>query len=69
MCRLLKTLYGLKPSLYMWYKQLNTHLLHIGYTKCHGDPNIYIQSPKDGIFILFGFYVDHSIFISSNLQY
>jgi len=67
MCRLLKTLYGLKQTPYMWYKQLNTHLLHIGYTECHEDPNIYIQSPKDGTFILLGLYVDDSIYISSNL--
>jgi hypothetical protein len=69
MCRFLKTLYGLKQSPCMWYKQLNTRLLHIGYTECHGDPNIYTRSPKDGIFILLGLYVDHFIFISSNLQY
>ncbi len=28
-CRLLKTLYGLKQSLRMWYEQFATHLLHI----------------------------------------
>ncbi len=41
-CRLLKTLYGLKQSLRMWYEQFTTHLFHIGYNKCNGDPNVYI---------------------------
>ncbi len=68
-CRLLKTLYGLKQSPCMWYKQLNIHLLQIGYTECHGDPNVYIWSQKDGTFILLGLNVDEFIFISSNLQY
>jgi hypothetical protein len=41
-CQLLKTLYGLKQNLHMWYERFTAHLLYIGYNKCNGDPNVYI---------------------------
>jgi hypothetical protein len=41
-CQLLKTLYGLKHNLHMWYEQFTSHLLHIGYNECNGNPNVYI---------------------------
>jgi hypothetical protein len=53
----------------MWYEQFITHLLHIGYNKCNGDPNIYIWRTKDGIFILLGLYVDDLVIVSPNLAY
>jgi len=49
----------------MYYEQFNIHLLHIGYNKCHENPNVYIRITMDGKFILFELYVDDFIFIST----
>ncbi len=67
--QLLKTFYGLKQSLPMWYEWFTTHLLHIGYNKCNGDPNVYIRRTKDGIFVLLGLYAKDLVIISPNLAY
>lgn len=40
-CKLKKSLYGLKQSSRAWYDRLDSFLLSIGFTKSDADTNIY----------------------------
>ena len=42
-CRLKKSLYGLKQSPRAWYAKMDAFLLSIGFTRCKSDPNMYLQ--------------------------
>ena len=56
-CKLKKSLYGLKQSPRMWHLKLHTYLESIGFKRLQAEPNLYIR--KEGkIFILLGVYVD-----------
>lgn len=41
-CRLRKSLYGLKKAPRAWYAKMDSFLLSIGLTRCHSDLNVYI---------------------------
>ena len=56
-CKLHKSLYGLKQSPRMWHFKLHTYLVSIGFNRLQAEPNIYIR--KDGaIYVIIGVYVD-----------
>ena len=57
-CRLRKSLYGLKQSPRQWYKRFDTYMLKIGYTRCLYDCCVYYHVFEDGEFILLLLYVD-----------
>ena len=42
-CRLKKSLYGLKQVPRAWYAKMDAFLLSIGFTRCKSDPNVYLQ--------------------------
>ena len=48
LCRLKKSLYGLKQDSRAWYAKMDAFLLSIGFTRCKSDPNVYLQR-HDGI--------------------
>ena len=56
-CRLKKSLYGLKQSPRAWYKRINDFLMILGFTKSKVDSNLYFKVENDGIVILL-LYVD-----------
>jgi hypothetical protein len=64
-CRLLKTIYGLKESSQMWYERFNSYLLQTRFTKCAADPNVYIKCILIH-FVLLGLYVDDSILVNDD---
>lgn len=64
-CKLLKSLYGLKQSGRSWYETLNSKLLEGGMQKCKAEPCIYTKTTKSGISIIL-VYVDDLILVSSN---
>ncbi|GMJ03362.1 cysteine-rich RLK (RECEPTOR-like protein kinase) 8 [Hibiscus trionum] len=57
-CRLKKSLYGLKQSLRQWYKRFNFYMIQIGYRRCEYDCCVYVKNLDDGSFIFLLLYVD-----------
>ena len=56
-CRLKKSLYGLKQEPRTWYSIIDTFLSSLGFTKSKVDSNLYYKVEYDGIMILL-LYVD-----------
>ncbi|KAE8699949.1 hypothetical protein F3Y22_tig00110569pilonHSYRG00219 [Hibiscus syriacus] len=50
-CRLKKSLYGLKQSPRQWYKRFDSYMIKIGYNRCEYDCCVYVKSLDDGSFI------------------
>uniref|UniRef100_A0A2N9GMG5 Integrase catalytic domain-containing protein n=1 Tax=Fagus sylvatica TaxID=28930 RepID=A0A2N9GMG5_FAGSY len=47
-CRLKKSLYGLKQSPRQWYKRFDSYMIQIGYTRCEYDCCVYVRILEDG---------------------
>jgi len=57
-CRLRKSLYGLKQSPRQWYKRFDTFMLQIGYKRGEYDCCVYSRAFDDGHMIILMLYVD-----------
>ncbi|GAA0162317.1 transmembrane signal receptor [Lithospermum erythrorhizon] len=57
-CRLKKSLYGLKHSPRQWYKKFDSYMLEIGYLRSPYDSCVYYNKVKDESFIYLVLYVD-----------
>ena len=57
-CKLKKSLYGLKQSPRQWYKRFDSHMIQIGYERCEYDYCVYVKILDDGSSIFLLFYVD-----------
>ena len=64
-CRLLKSLYGLKQSALQWNKELHKSLLTLGFTRTHSDAGVYYKFDKANITIVI-IYVNDVLFMGSN---
>ena len=64
MCKLKKSIYGLKQSPYCWNTTLDTHLKQMGFTQSASDPCIYKDAGGGAFFI--GVYVDDIILAGRN---
>jgi transposase InsO family protein len=51
-CRLLRSLYGLKQSPRCWYQKLNTFLSEQGFTRLQSDHAVYIRQTRSSLVIL-----------------
>jgi transposase InsO family protein len=60
-CRLLKSLYGIKQAPFEWNEEFNSTLLSLGFTRSHADPCVYTKLTKSKRLILLGVFVDDSI--------
>ena len=60
-CKLVKTLYGLKQSPYEWNKLLNSFFIEHGWLRCISDPCIYRKMSKTKHIMFTGVFVDDSI--------
>lgn len=58
-CRLRKSIYGLKQSSRCWNTALDSHLREMGFTQSKSDPCIYMSGGEDAFYI--GVYVDDMI--------
>lgn len=68
-CKLKKSLYGLKQSPRQWYKWFTQFMLGQGYTRSPYDPCVYFREVRDGSFIYLLLYVDDMLIASkSNLE-
>jgi hypothetical protein len=56
-CRLKKSLYGLKQALRAWYAKMDSYLLSQNFVHCKSDPNVYMLRTVDSLIILV-LYVD-----------
>jgi hypothetical protein len=65
-CRLLKSLYGLKQSARVWYEAFDNFLQSQKISRCTSDTNVYIQRTGSHL-ILLGLYIDDLIIISNDL--
>jgi hypothetical protein len=65
-CKLLKSLYGLKQFSKAWCQFLDNYLILQGFQKLESDVNIYIKKLDVG-FVILTVYVDDCILISNTL--
>ncbi len=64
-CKLLKSLYGLKQSPRQWYFKMHEFLTKVGYTSSPNDPCLYIRHLSSGI-LLIALYVDDLLIAGSS---
>ncbi|GJX35478.1 ribonuclease H-like domain-containing protein, partial [Tanacetum coccineum] len=64
-CKLVKSLYGLKKAPRQWNKKLNTALVENGFVQSKNDYSLYVKSKND-IFISILVYVDDIVVTSNN---
>jgi len=67
MCRLRKSLYGLKQALRQWYKKFESVLFEQGYRKTTSDHCVFIRKFSDDDFIIMLLYVDDMFIVGKNV--
>ena len=71
-CKLNKSIYGLKQAARCWNVAIDTFLLSNGYKKCSADPCVYIKSVKQKNgkidFVIMALYVDDILWFSNNTE-
>eukprot|EP00253_Pinus_taeda_P016998 PITA_16998 len=65
-CRLKKSLYGLKQPPRAWYAKMDSFLLESGFSRCHSDNTVYTKKVGKSLIILV-LYVDDLILAASPL--
>ena len=68
-CKLCKSLYGLKQSSRAWYQRLDQYLIFHNFHRLEFDASIYIQRKVDNTFLILTVYVDDCIFVSNQLTF
>jgi hypothetical protein len=66
-CRLKKSLYGLKQSPRQWYKRFDSYIIQIGYTRCEYDCCVYVRILEDGSYIFLLLYVDDMLIAAKSM--
>ena len=66
-CRLKKSLYGLKQALRAWYAKMESYLLSQNFARCKLDLNFYMLRMIDSLLLLV-LYVDDLLIIGCSLQ-
>eukprot|EP00253_Pinus_taeda_P035423 PITA_35423 len=64
-CRVKKSLYGLKQALRSWYAKMDSFILETGFSRCHFDNTIYTKKVGKSLIILV-LYVDYLILTGSD---
>jgi hypothetical protein len=62
-CRLKKSLYGLKQALRQWYKKFDSFMVDHGYARTTSDHCVFVKKFYDGEFIIFLLYVNDMLII------
>ena len=65
-CRLKKSLYGLKQSPKAWFGRFTRALKNLGYHQCNGDHTLFFQHPCSGGVVVLIVYVDDIIITGNN---
>ena len=66
-CKLRKSLYGLKQSLRQWYKRFDTFMIAQKFTRSEFDHCVYFKRLESGNFIYLLLYVDDMLIASKSL--
>jgi hypothetical protein len=66
-CKLKKSLYGLKKSPRMWYKKFDTYMLGLGFTRSKVDHYVYFKLISDHLIYLV-LYVDDMLLIGNDKE-
>ena len=64
-CKLNKSLYGLKKAPRAWYAKIDGFLLSLSFVRCKSDPNVYLKLIHGSLMIFF-LYVDDLLIIGSS---
>ena len=62
-CRLKKSLYGLKQALRQWYKKFDSFMVKHGYDRTTSDHCVFVKKFSDGEFIILLLYVDDMLIV------
>jgi hypothetical protein len=66
-CKVKKSMYGLKKSLRIWYQNFDTYYLGLGFTRRKYDHYVYFKLVRDH-FIYMVMYVDDMLLIINNKE-
>ncbi|KAL2226511.1 UNVERIFIED_CONTAM: Retrovirus-related Pol polyprotein from transposon TNT 1-94 [Sesamum indicum] len=66
-CRLKKSLHGLKQAPQQWYRKFDNFMLEIGFSRCNADHCCYVKR-FDEFFIILLLYVDDMLIAGSNVK-
>ena len=64
-CKLVKSLYGLKQSPRQWYERFTTCMSNLGYTRFQSDPNVYSRHGPN-VILLLAIYVDDILILCNS---
>lgn len=67
-CKLNKTLYGLKQSPRAWFDKFSSYLIEVGYKCCTRDPSLFIYNDGRNMMLLL-FYVDDMLLTGNNNEF
>ena len=67
-CKLIKSLYGLKQSPRQWYKRFDKFMLSHGYLRSTYDSCVYFKRLEDGSFVYLLLYVDDMLIAAKNMS-
>jgi len=67
-CRLKKSLYGLKQSPRQWYKKFDSFMLSQKYLRSKYDHRVYFKQLSNGMFIILVLYVDDMLLASKSID-
>eukprot|EP00253_Pinus_taeda_P030085 PITA_30085 len=67
-CRLKKSLYGLKQSPRQWYKKFDSFMLSQKYVRSEYDHCVYFKQLNNGMFIILVLYVDDMLLASKSIE-
>ena len=65
-CKLNKSLYGLKQALRQWYKKFESVMAEQGYRKTTSDHSVFIKKFSDDDFVILLLYVDNMLIVGKN---
>lgn len=66
-CKLEKSIYGLKQSGRRWYERLDLYLIKCGFMRASADTNLYIMTRKEGVIYLL-VYVHDLLLVSKSTR-
>ncbi|KAG9457669.1 hypothetical protein H6P81_002177 [Aristolochia fimbriata] len=67
-CKLKRSLYGLKQASRQWYLKFDRFMLDIGFAMSNADHCVYLQSFNDGDYIILTLYVDDMLVAGTNMK-
>lgn len=66
-CKLRRSLYGLKQDPRQWYKKFDNFMGYVGFTRCNTDHGCYVKS-FENFYIILLLYVDDMLVVGSSME-